>query len=106
MTFAYYRFPNERVYTAIRQFDDNVERLSSFEDLNGKEGFVMAPFRISESTPLLLIRPDTIVRKPVQCDVDFEESAFFGNDVRNEHEMYGRVFALFHENLLTAVSQR
>lgn len=76
MTFAYYRFPNERVYTAIRQFDDNVERLSSFEDLNGKEGFVMAPFRISESTPLLLIRPDTIVRKPVQCDVDFEESAF------------------------------
>lgn len=48
MTFAYYRFPNERVYTAIRQFDDNVERLSSFEDLNGKEGFVMAPFRISE----------------------------------------------------------
>lgn len=100
MTFAYYRFPNERVYTAIRQFDDNVERLSSFEDLNGKEGFVMAPFRISESTPLLLIRPDTIVRKPVQCDVDFEESAFFGNDVRNEHEMYGRVFALFHEKLV------
>ncbi|MGE4585863.1 MAG: chorismate-binding protein [Mangrovibacterium sp.] len=38
--------------------------LNGYPQLNGQEGFVFAPFRISEDSPLLLLRPEIRIRTP------------------------------------------
>lgn len=58
MRFAIYRLPGEDSPRFVMQTSGSPSLLQDIEDLNEKEGFVFAPFRITENTPLLLIRPD------------------------------------------------
>ncbi len=64
-SFAFFRLPGADFYTGIVQRSGAPERLSSPSDLNGRSGFVVAPFVASPSCPLLLIRPDETVRVAV-----------------------------------------
>lgn len=54
MNTACYRLPYADVYTRICSDQDTL-RLSSYDELNDREGFVIAPFCITEQTPLLLL---------------------------------------------------
>lgn len=54
MSFAYYRLPYSNTYTKVCQ-DDEPLMLDSFDHLAGKEGFVIAPFAISQQTPLIVM---------------------------------------------------
>ena len=56
--FALYRLPWTDECYLVLQTSGDVEQLADIQELNGKKGFVMAPFRISEEHPLVLIRPD------------------------------------------------
>lgn len=56
--FAFFRLPKESKCTLIVQRNREPENISAFRNLNGKAGFVIAPFDISEFTPLLLIHPE------------------------------------------------
>lgn len=55
--FALYRQPYERHCTLLR---GGVEELADCRELNGREGFVMAPFAVAEGQPVVLISPDEL----------------------------------------------
>lgn len=48
------------------QHDDDPEKLNSVNELNGKHGFVIAPFMPSEECPILLMRPDVVKHFPIR----------------------------------------
>ena len=58
--YAIYRLPHEDHATLIRQTEGNPVELHSLTELNGKQGFVVAPFEVKSETPILLIRPDEV----------------------------------------------
>ena len=56
--FAVYRLPYESHVTWVLQTENEPMELSSCTELNGKKGFVVAPFEVRQTQPILLIRPD------------------------------------------------
>ena len=52
--FALYRLPWTDECYLVLQTSGDVEQLADIQELNGKKGFVMAPFRISEEHPWYL----------------------------------------------------
>lgn len=58
ISFALYRLPWTDECHFVIQTSGEVEQPTNIQELNGKKGFVMAPFRQSEQHPLVLIRPD------------------------------------------------
>ena len=58
--FAIYRLPRENHFTLIEQTHGEPLSLYSLTQLNGQQGFVVAPFAISKDLPVLLIRPDRV----------------------------------------------
>lgn len=56
--FALYRLPWTDECHLVLQTSGDVEQPTDIRELNGKKGFVMAPFRQSDEHPLVLIRPD------------------------------------------------
>lgn len=70
-SYAIFRLPHEDHATLIRQTDGEPAEYLSCAELNGRRGFVVAPFQISERQPVLLIRPDSI--ETVPCE-ESEES--------------------------------
>lgn len=56
--FALYRFARQQEINLILQTTNNVFPINDYRELNTKSGFVIAPFNISEDTPVSLIHPD------------------------------------------------
>lgn len=65
-SYAYYRLPHAGSYTAMTQTDGEPESLASYAALDGRSGFVLAPFAITADSPLLLIRPDMVEERRVE----------------------------------------
>lgn len=59
--FALYRLPWTDECIGVFQTSGDVEKLDDISLLNGKKGFIIAPFQHSEVHPLVLIRPDETV---------------------------------------------
>ena len=57
--FAIYRLPHEDHATLIRQTDGEPLELHSLIELNGKHGFVVAPFEVKAGQPVVLIQGET-----------------------------------------------
>lgn len=57
-SFAIYRLPWTDECYFVMQTTSEMETLNDITDLNGKKGFVIAPFHMTEEHPLVLIRPD------------------------------------------------
>lgn len=96
--FAYYRQPYLHHATYVAQHEGEPEVLSSVAELNGKEGFVIAPFSPSSDCPVLLIHPDetkllAIEEEPSQ-DGDSKEPAISG-----DKKAYAEDFECFHRQL-------
>ena len=58
--YAIYRLPHETHATLVQQTDGDPAELLSCAELNGRSGFVVAPFEVRADQPVLLIRPDTV----------------------------------------------
>ncbi len=56
--FAIYRLPHADQSFFVRQTEGEPEELLSCAELNGREGFVVAPFEVTPEQPILLIRGD------------------------------------------------
>ena len=56
--FAVYRLPYENSLHFIGQTTGSVRILPAIESLNGQNGFVIAPFCVSKTCPIVLIEPD------------------------------------------------
>ena len=95
-SFVAYRLPEAKDYVYIRSQKTPIV-LSTYTELVGKEGFVVAPFAISESTPLLLIQPDSIETKTCFAD------NLIARRIKKEDEgplSYHSDFKNFHAELL------
>lgn len=55
-TFALFRLPDEKEIRVVAQEDNKPLLLDNIEALNGQRGFVIAPFRITPQTPIVLIK--------------------------------------------------
>ena len=58
--YAIFRLPYAEEATLIQQTEGEPAELLSCTELNGKSGFVVAPFQITAQQPILLIRPDKV----------------------------------------------
>lgn len=102
--FAYYRFPHEQRATYVAQHEGEPEILSSVAQLNGREGFVIAPFQPSDECPVVLIHPDErrviLLNGGNNSDGGLDENGgIVGNENSEEKEGYVRDFGCFHEQL-------
>lgn len=59
-SFVIYRLPNEEKPVLMLQTSGTPSFFNHIEELNGKTGFVLAPFEITEDCPLILFQPDVI----------------------------------------------
>lgn len=96
--FAFYRLPYKDSYTLVMQNDDDPEKLSSVDELNGKSGFVIAPFMSSEECPILLMRPDVVKHIKLKVEMTIQEAEVSFSSVK-EKETYAQDFETFHEQL-------
>ncbi len=104
--FAYYRLPYLHHAVYVEQREGEPEVLASVAQLNGKEGFVMAPFAPSPECPVVLMHPDessllqiadNAPRKGTDGSERIAENAT-GLD-EQEKQVYANDFALFHDQL-------
>lgn len=103
--FAFYRLPYKDSYTLVMQNDDDPEKLSSVDELNGKSGFVIAPFMPSEECPILLMRPDVVKHIKLKAEMTIQE-AEVSLSSKKEKQAYAQDFETFHEQLEKASSTR
>ena len=59
--YAIYRLPHEDHATLIRQTEGNPVELHSLTELNGKQGFVVAPFEVKANQPILVIQGEASI---------------------------------------------
>jgi isochorismate synthase len=58
--YAIYRLPHEDCATLVQQTEGEPAEFLSCTELNGRHGFVVAPFEVTAQQPILLIRPDRV----------------------------------------------
>ena len=99
---AYYRLPHAERFIRLEQTQGEPEVLTRLTDLNGREGFVMAPFTIDAAHPIVLMHPDKVQEEkindsdPCSCQRDGQ----LANAARQEERLaYGRDFRQFHQAL-------
>lgn len=106
--YAIYRLPHEDHATLIRQSAGDPMELRSLTELNGKQGFVVAPFEVKDDQPVVLIQgaPEKIFldKKDIR-DIGFldnKDRILDKKDIRNKEKEAGyyRVdFANYHAQL-------
>lgn len=112
-SFAFFKLPEEHRCTLFLQEEVMPENISSFNELNSKTGFVIAPFCISERTPLVLINPEQkyvydslsdvdekIVKKLNNCALSNAANSPEENLNEDERAKYWKSFNIFHSKLL------
>lgn len=62
-SFALYRLPWTDEPILVMQREGEAETLQQLTGLNEKEGFVMAPFQVTDEHPIVLIRPDIVAHE-------------------------------------------
>lgn len=99
--FAYFRLPYQHHATLMKQTQGKPLVLSSVNELNGKRGFVIAPFAVSEECPVLLMQPDVVeVVEVMEERGERKEKRGGCRDERGERkEEYSSNFATFHAAL-------
>ena len=97
--FAYYRLPYLHHAHYVAQHEGEPEVLSSVAELNGKEGFVIAPFSPSSDCPVLLIHPDESKLLPISDAkaISISDSAQAEN--ASDRDAYAEDFECFHQEL-------
>lgn len=96
--YSLWRLPGQNHYTLMQQTKGRPVQLDSPEQLDGRSGFVLAPFSPDESTPILLMQPDKVELHPIP-----ESSVPLLAQVCKPvavDEAYARCFARSHEAIL------
>lgn len=101
-SFAIYRLPGESVPRFVMQTSGIPSSFKNIEELNGQKGFVLAPFRVKDESPILLIQPDCTSLS----DVRIEKTEQFGREAnklknkQSDKEEYRKQFIRFHDSLM------
>lgn len=101
--FAIYRLPEEQATRFAMQTDENPLLLNDIGELNGKHGFVIAPFRITTSSLIILIRPDCtdLCKANTYFRDKKREKTDVGLQKKSKKSDYSLLFQQFHKPLLT-----
>jgi len=111
--YAIYRLPHEDHATLIRQTDGEPVELHSLTELNGRQGFVVAPFEVTAQQPILVIRADEV--RSVECGVRSEitfEGMVCSRSILTPHSSlhtpreYAIDFANFHSQLVSGAFRK
>jgi len=97
-SFAIYRLPFAEECTMLVQHSAPSE-LSSLTELDGKEGFVIAPFSPSADCPILLLQPDEVRTMPVKEVQSLAKKEEEASEKEADRTKYHRDFAAFHKEL-------
>ena len=62
LAFASYRLPNKDTTHTLIEFTSKPDSFNAITDLEEESGFVVAPFDFNEGQPLILIRPELVIR--------------------------------------------
>lgn len=95
--FAVYRLPHEDYATLVCQTDGEPVELQSCAELNGRRGFVVAPFEVKSGQPILVIRPDEVSRQEIQPSTLHLQSSALNLQPSTLH--YAIDFANYHAQL-------
>ncbi len=98
-SFALFRLPYEQQSTLIQQTSGEPLEFRSFVELNGKSGFVVAPFALTPECPMLLIRPDDVTHVIPEELYRVRPSAPSSSAESDWHRDYQIDFANFHAHL-------
>lgn len=87
--FAAWSMPGDELPEVLIGEPEDLLKLADFNRLNGQEGFVFAPFRIEEHSPLLLLKPRIWLKTPAEAEA-FDLSTLLPNDCPNcsEHDYW------------------
>ena len=94
--FAYYRLPYLHHANFVTQHQGEPEVLSSVAELNGKEGFVIAPFSPSGNCPVLLIHPDESRLLAISDERTASSSETELKESISVHDAYAEDFECFY----------
>ena len=94
---AMFRLPNEALVTRLVQTEGEPEQLLSVAELNGKDGFVIAPFAVSGECPVLLMHPDSVSQFTVPERLEASDEEMPSTEDEKLH--YAHDFHCFHEEL-------
>ncbi len=112
VAYAVYRLPYADHFVRIEQIEGEPEVLSSCVDLNGRKGFVIAPFQVTAEQPILLIHPDRVEQVPLKkCTWAEGQPAapFLASSLaypRAERAYYAIDFANYHAQLEAGTLQK
>ena len=109
--FAIYRMPYADQCVEIVQHGGEPERIASPLQLNGKKGFVVAPFTQSDNEPMVIIRPDEVNTFPVDEAADDstpagETASAASIDDNRARQYYSIDFSSFHSRLVSGEFQK
>lgn len=57
-SFSFYRLPSQEQIHFTAQLEGQPKEYTNLSELNNKKGFLVAPFRVEEEYPIILIHPD------------------------------------------------
>lgn len=98
--YAIIRQPHATHAYRLTQTNGEPEEMSGYASLNGRSGFVFAPFAPSEACPILLLQPDRCERMVLTPYSDnAATSPLRPTADANERQRYAHDFALFHQKL-------
>lgn len=98
VSFAIFRLPNATATQFVMQSVGEPEIIHDFEYLSGKNGFVIAPFRISEETPIIMIRPDCTNLDEVKSIDSFTSVKIEKTKTSNiDRNGYSKLFHMFYK---------
>lgn len=108
---AIFRLPHASEVTCVRQVKGTPEELRSCQELNGRSGFVVAPFEVTPSQPILLIHPDYTETMAVDDvmhipDMPSSEGSSVCTNVSGSRGTYAIDFANFHSQLSLGFFQK
>ncbi|WP_298653236.1 isochorismate synthase [uncultured Proteiniphilum sp.] len=100
--FAIFRLPHETSPRFVMQTSGTPSVLRDIDDLNGQKGFVIAPFRITTESPVLVIRADhtSLPQLHIAIPNDPQEKGNRKKYKSNGKTGYSRLFRRFHEPLV------
>lgn len=109
VNFALFRLPNDTTINLVLQNSRSLDTFSKPEYLKKEKGFVIAPFHISESSPILFIRPEVVLTGEENIFKYIEQNFSSVNEcshIRNENDIdsgqfnrYEDKFKIFHQEL-------
>lgn len=111
-SFAVWRIPGEDKLHFRMQSTGKSCLLYDINELNGRSGFVIAPFNVSERHPIVLIEPDSLEFSSESIDSFIRMKTSFHSDETelssewNEKERYAYRFSLFTKPLLDGTQDK